>query len=60
MVAKRIFRQLTHAQQTMQENFEFVESHVECDFFNSVRVWISDAESQLNERLAHVLHEQFC
>ena len=44
----------------MQENFEFVDSHVECDFFNSVRVWISDAESQLNERLAHVLHEQLC
>jgi len=41
----------------MEKDFEFVDSHVECDLFNGICVWISDAESQLNKRFPHVLHK---
>ena len=33
------------SQHTMQEDFEFVDSHVECDSFNGIGVRVPDAQS---------------
>jgi len=41
----------------VEKNFEFIDSETEGDVVDSVGVWVSDAEFQLNKRLSDILKQ---